>query len=370
MNRYQRTASLATFPLLLALFLIAFADIANAEPYLAVYKGMQCAACHSHPAGGGKRTVYGNAYSQTELPTERLGPADAKLWTGEVLDWLSVGGDLRAEYRNVDVPDTSNVSKFDVSRATVYLQARLIPNRLSIYVDQQLAPGSSLNREAYLRLNSRDQRYFLAAGQFFLPYGLRLQDDSAFVRLTTGANFTIPDRGVQVGFESGPWSTQLSVTNGSGGGAETDSGKQVSLVANYVRPLWRFGASFNRNDSDTGDRQMQNLFAGWKTGPIVWLAEVDLIIDDLPGGIERDAIAGLVEGNWLFRRGHNLKVSYDYFDPDDDVSEDHQVRYSIVWEYTPMQFLQGRVGARIYDGIPQVDFQNREEFFAELHAFF
>jgi len=35
-----------------------------------------------------------------------------------------------------------------------------------------------------------------------------------------------------------------------------------------------------------------------------------------------------------------------------------------------MQFLQGRLGARIYDGIPQVNLQNRDEFFAELHGFF
>jgi len=35
-----------------------------------------------------------------------------------------------------------------------------------------------------------------------------------------------------------------------------------------------------------------------------------------------------------------------------------------------MQFLQGRIGARSYDGTPQVDDQNRDEFFLELHGFF
>jgi hypothetical protein len=35
-----------------------------------------------------------------------------------------------------------------------------------------------------------------------------------------------------------------------------------------------------------------------------------------------------------------------------------------------MQFLRGRLGARFYDGIPQVDVQNRDEFFIELHGFF
>ena len=42
-----------------------------------------------------------------------------------------------------------------------------------------------------------------------------------------------------------------------------------------------------------------------------------------------------------------------WFDPDDDVDEDQQSRYSLVWEYMPIQFFQLRAGARIYDGIPQ-----------------
>ena len=44
-----------------------------AEPYLAVYKGMHCSGCHSHPAGGGKRNAYGNVFAQSEMPAARLG---------------------------------------------------------------------------------------------------------------------------------------------------------------------------------------------------------------------------------------------------------------------------------------------------------
>jgi hypothetical protein len=348
--------------------LAAFMPPAAAEPYLAIYKGLQCSACHTHQAGGGKRNAYGNAFAQTEMPAEKLG--DGEVWSGDLGRWFAIGGNLRAEYRYIDTPNQEEVSEFDVTRGTVYLQMNLIPERLSFYVDQQFAPNGSLNREAYVMAKNRTGKWQLTAGQFFIPYGLRLQDDTAFVRQFTGVNFDNPDRGVQVGYESGPWSTMLALTNGSGGGSENDTGKRVSFIANYVVQRWRAGFSFDYNDSDAGDRQMQNLFAGLRTGPIAWLAEVDWIIDDLPLGDERDSLAGLIEGNWLFGKGHNLKVSYDYFDPDDDISEDHQVRYSLVWEYTPMQFLQGRVGVRVYDGIPQVDAQNRDELFLELHGFF
>ena len=160
-----------------------------AEPYLAVFKGMQCSACHSQPAGGGKRNVYGNVFAQTEMPAERWGDADGELWTGEVLRFLGVGADVRADFRYTDVSNNDSNSEFGVQRATLYIEGSVIPNRLSIYIDQQLAPGSSLNREAYLKVRSTSGKWHLIAGQFFLPYGLRLQDDTAFVREVTGVNF-------------------------------------------------------------------------------------------------------------------------------------------------------------------------------------
>ena len=360
----RRPWAIVALPLLLLNIGPAFA-----EPYLAVAKGLQCSSCHSNPAGGGKRNVYGNVFSQSELPVRRIGSDDDDYWTGEISRWLSIGGDLRADYTYVDTPNVESSSEFGI-RARLYLEAHLIPGRLSVYVDQQVAPSASINREAYVRLNSANGKYFMFAGQFYLPYGLRIQDDTAFVRLATGINFTNPDRGILVGYESANWTTIASLTNGSGGGQEVDSGKQFSVVSSFVRARWRVGVSANINDADAGDREMFGLFAAVKTGPVVWLAEVDRITDDLSPDVSLDALAGLVEANWMFRQGHNLKLSYDVLDPNDSVNGDRQVRYSLLWEYSPMQFLQARFGLRSYDGVPAVDVQNRDTLFAELHGYF
>ena len=349
------------------LALIISAQSAQAEPYLAVQKGMQCSSCHGHPAGGGKRTVYGNVFAQSELAARRLG--DGKAWTGEINKWLSIGADLRASFVDVDTPHRSGRSDSDFRRGTFYLEATLIPNRLSVYVDQQFSPDGLENVEAYVRLNSKNTRWFVTAGDFYLPYGLRLQDDSAFVRQATGINFANTDRGVQGGYESGPWSAIASVTDGSGAGRD-GSGNQVSLISSYMQPTWRAGVSVNFNNDDAGDRTMFGFFGGLKTGPVAWLAEIDSISDDVSPGVTADALAGLLEANWTIRDGHNLKISYDYLDPNNDISEDHQVRYSLVWEHSPLQFIQARVGYRLYDGIPQVDAQNRKELFVELHGSF
>ncbi len=354
--------------LLTACLLMVIGGDLHAEPYLAVQEGLHCSNCHSHPAGGGKRNTYGNVFAQTELAGKRIG--NGNLWTGEVNQWLSVGANLRAGFLFEDTPNQEERSEFSINRGTMYVEAQVVPGRISVYVDQQFAPDASQNREAYVRLNSANKKWFALAGQFYLPFGLRLQDDTAFVRLATGVNFTNPDRGVQLGYDSGKWSTITSLSNGSGGGREIDSGKQLSVVSSYVQPTWRAGVSANFNDADAGDRSMFGVFGGVRTGPIAWLLEVDQIRDDISSGGTVDAIASLLEANWQVRKGHNLKLSYDFLDPDEDVSEDHQVRYSLVWEHSPMQFLQGRVGFRIYDGIPQVDRQNRDVFFAEIHGFF
>jgi hypothetical protein len=52
------------------------------------------------------------------------------------------------------------------------------------------------------------------------------------------------------------------------------------------------------------------------------------------------------------------------------VSQDQQVRYSLLWEFTPIQFVQLRAGVRHYDGIPQNDRQNRDFAFLQLNGYF
>ena len=352
------------------LTLAAFASQqALAEPYFAVREGLKCGICHVNPTGGGMRTTFGQVWGQTALPAHRIDTGDATPWTGEINRFLAIGGNLRADANVTRIPNEKTQSDFEIEEMRVYLDARVIPDRLSIYVDQRLAPGASTNAEAYGRLWFGGQRYYIKAGQMFLPYGLRLQDDSAFVRQVPGINFATPDHGVELGFEGAAWGAELAVSNGAGGGPETDSGKQLSFRAERVTSRWRGGASFNLNHADVGDRRMQNIFAGLRTGPIAWLAEADYIDD---GSVEprRKQWAGLIEANWKFLPGQNLKLTAEEFDPDTDVSEDQQVRYSLVWEYVPIQFAQLRAGVRYYDGIPQNNLQTRQQFFLQLNGYF
>lgn len=342
---------------------------AHAEPYLAAREGFKCQQCHVNASGGGLRTAFGTAYAQTVLAAERIDTVGAD-WNEVLASPLTLGADLRVSASYTDIPNQDAASSFDTDELRVYANANLIAGRLAVYADQRVAPRGSNNQEAYAQLSSADGRYLLKAGKLYLPYGLRLEDDSAFVRMAPGINMTTPDNGVELGFEAGPWSLQVAVSNGAAGGTETDRGKQLSLRAEYVQRRWRFGASANYNDADAGSRTMGNVFAGLRTGPLTWLAEADYVEDDSVAGDTLRLLAGLLEANWGFRKGHNLKLTAEYFDPDIDFNEDQQARHSLLWEYTPFQFLQIRSGLRVYDGIPVDDLQNRRVGFVQLHGFF
>ena len=354
----------------------------RAEPYLAVRTGFKCGVCHVNPTGGGKRTEFGSTYSQTTLAAERLDLTTGKavpavgagsepaVWTGKLNDHLAIGSDLRANLQGTLVPNNPSTVAFDQTRAQVYLEVKPIVDRLTIYLDERVAPGAATNRETYAMLWFANKSVYVKAGRMFVPFGLRIEDDTAFIRQVTGTNFNSSDDGVEGGLELGPWSVNVSVTNGAGGGAETNRGKLISSLATYVQPDWRVGASASANYNGDADRRMQSAFAGLRTGIVSWLASGVYITDDGTPTGRLKQWATLVEGNVEVAKGHNLKLTYEYYDPDADLKEDHRERYSVVWEYVPFQFTQFRAGVRKNHGIPQNDAQNATELFLQWHAFF
>jgi hypothetical protein len=347
------------------------ANSVYAEPYLAVEAGLKCNACHINPSGGGKRNLFGMTYARMAIAERVLfADDDTRGWNSEINRWLGVGGEYRGGYRSSDIPGTTKESTWATSKSTAYLDVRVKPNLFSIYADYQLAPGDTLKREAYALVKPANGKYTIKAGQFFLPFGLRLQDDSAFVRQRSGINFDTPDQGIELGLELPKWSAQIASSDGTAGGGSVSGKHQTSLSAAYVLPRWRLGMSYNFNNDPLGDRSMLAAFAGWRTGPIAWLSELDFIEDDLPAGGKRHTYASLIEGNWRFRRAHNLKLTYEFLNPGDPAGEDEQERYSLVWEYSPIQLLQARIGVRRYNGVPNLPRTNRNDVFAEIHVYF
>lgn len=371
--RAGRLASLALLSRLLVTVMLALAGAGiRAEPYLAVQTGLRCAQCHVNQTGGGMRTPFGNVFAQNQLAANRL-PGAASDWRGTIGTWFGIGANVRGTAFETKVAGSRQSESFDLREARVYLSFTPIADRLSFYVDQFVGPGASSNREAFVRWSATDGGLYLKAGRFYLPFGWRLQDNTALVRTQSAIDMIGPDRGVEIGWDPGPLSIQFAVSNGTFGRSEVDDGKQYSLQLAHLRDAWRVGVGANFNDQDIGDRAALGLFAGLRTGPVAWLAEIDLIDDRSafgPSGRKLRSSAWLLEGNWRVAQGHNLKLSGEALDPDHDRSTNRQSRVSVVYEYTPIGYLQLRGGWRRYSGPSESAFDNRRLGFVELHALF
>lgn len=333
------------------------ATTVQAEPYLAVQQGMKCGGCHVNPSGGGQRNAFGNIWAQTGLPA-RPTTFQGEPWTGALNEWFAVGANARGNWRRDDVPGSGSTSDTMLQEIRVYLQVTAIPDRLTLHVDQHVAPNENDNREAYARVSTRDGAWYVKAGRMYLPYGLRLEDDGAYIRQVPGISFATPDHAVELGWEKAQWTTQLAVL---------DDGDHVSARAAHVQPTWRVGASVNHRSTPLGNRIALGVFAGLRTGPVAWLAEIDRV-DDESLVVAATPRVALLEANWRARQGHNLKLGLEHYDP--DTGADTQRRLSAVWEYTPMRFVQLRIGHRSYEGDDAIGFLNRTRTFAEVHAFF
>lgn len=350
----------------LALLLTA---AAHAEPYLAIRSGLKCVACHVNPTGGGLRNAVGNTFAQSVIPANAL-PEMLQGWTGSLLDdRLRLGGDFRTATTRTAISGQPTSSVGGTEQTRLYADVQVIKDYLGAYLDQQVAPGKSERQEAYVRLSTPGLGWYAKAGQFYLPFGWRLQDSLAFVRQLSGVSMTVPDKGLELGRESDEWSIQVVRSNGPGNKGTT-TGHQTTAQAIWMQPWGRVGAATAQVKSSAGNRQAYGLFAGTTIGSVAWLAEIDMVSDGgYPEG-KRRQVATLLEANWLVRQGHNLKLTTEYLDPDRNVSHDNKARYSLVYEYTPFAFAQLRAGYRKFDGIPQNAIDNRRQAFLELHGLF
>ena len=341
----------------------------HAEPYLAVELGLKCGQCHVNPTGGGLRTTFGSVFAQTVLAAQHLDTGTDN-WTGQLGQYLRAGGDLRFDGSITQAPHTRSTQEFALQQMRVYMEANVIPDRLFAYVDEQVAPGGALNREAFVMYWSAAHNWYLKAGQMYLPFGLRLQDQSAFILTSTGINMTTPDQGVEFGWEHGHWDAQFAVSNGTAGGAVTSSGKQSSGQLIYVESFWRVGVAANVNAQTGGAKNAFGIFGGLKTGPIAWLAQGEVTHDESIARGQGKQLATLVEANWLIAPGNNLKLTDEFLNPNRAVPNGEQTRWSLVYELSPIQFAQIRTGVRFNGGIPQNNSEHKRVYFVEIHGFF
>lgn len=352
------------------LLILLGATKVQAEPYLAIKNNVKCSACHVNPIGGGLRTTFGNFYGHNSLPVESSNLSTAEV--GKITEWLGLGGNFRNNAENIQDDADNNASTFKVESAQIYLAVTPKNSPLTFYLDQQVAPGAAINREAFVLYRFSGLNY-IKAGKMYVPFGLRLEDDSAFVRQATGFNFDNSDNGVELGLESSNSALSLFVTNGTGSVSNNDDRFLYGAKAEHLFSNYRIGATLVYNDGSDETQTLYNIYAGLTWLDFTFLAEADLIStksDNSLGTDRKDVVAGLFEINYQVQKGLNLKFTSELLDPDTDISDNHETRYSLIAEYAPISNIQLRGGIRIADSIPQRPERSSENLFLQTHLYF
>ena len=223
--------------------------------------------------------------------------------------------------------------------------------------------------EANVRYWLRENALYVKAGRMYLPFGYRFEDDNAFVRQLSGINMQAPDEGVEFGLRERQLERAGRLQQRRRR-RRRDRSRQAGRHARRVRAV---GLARRREPALQRHRcrrraRARASSARSTSGPVTLLGEVDFIDDESIG--DGKLLATLAEADWKLAQGHNLKLTYEWFEPNDDVDEDEQIRTSLLYEWSPIQFIQLRAGVRVYDGIPQNDNQNRKQAFLQLHGFF
>ena len=134
----------------------------------------------------------------------------------------------------------------------------------------------------------------------------------------------------------------------------------------------RLGGAIVFNDSDASDKQLFSVFGGYVYENFTLLGDFTLVQhnSDTDPLLNPDERIVLLEANWHIKQGHNLKLTEEYHDPNINLKEDHRVRHSVIYEYTPFANLQIRFGVRIQNAPPQLPEKNTDLAFIQTHFYF
>lgn len=175
---------------------LLFADLAHAYPQFQLATGnTRCNQCHYAPAGGGLISPYGRDESEGSL-SMTAGSGAFMHGLFELPEWLALGVDLRSAAVIKDSRGTNPQAFVFPMQADLYSRFAIgeaFSWNMTLGMRGAARGATSpvglrfLSREHFLMWQPEDETgWYIRAGRFFAPYGLRLQDHTAYVRRFLG----------------------------------------------------------------------------------------------------------------------------------------------------------------------------------------
>jgi len=364
---------------------------AAALPKFASRMGMKCQACHVNPTGKGMRTPFGQSYGIDDLSIPTWKEASfLESFSGRITPNISIGLDMRTLI--FASPSGGTSSAFQM-QGDIYLNFQL-NKQVKVYVDKGLYSGF----EIFALAKGLPWSGFLKIGKFMPAYGTRTDDHNAFIRggpyggsafqqqyaaLSTqgylpGLRFgeRSEDTGIELGFTPSVLTITAGIFNGTpGSGLNGVVGSSYKAVAVRADATFKtsvanvmVGGSFYSRPSSGAKESFAGAFGALSFAERYTItSEVDWITLKT-GGRDLSGVMFWNELNMLVMDGIDLKIGFEFYDPDMDIKNGSFTRTVLGAEIFILPGVELRPLYRI-NGEQPTHLEN-DEFQFLLHLFF
>ncbi len=301
----------------------------KALPYYSAKEATRCGTCHFNPTGGMLRTQTGVNFAMNDHSFQEQDQAEKPPLNFNLGENLTLGSDMRFSYIYQDsIP--SNLSSFFSMQGSIYLAAKLDPHLVLFYNNDfgyANTPVGPQNRELWGMFQRFPFNSYVKVGRFKVPYGIRTEDHTSFIKDFLGFGNRSQDNGVEIGFTPATFFWHLALTNGAGDPAialDNNRFKAITSKAGFTIKNFGLGASFYYNRfisaPEKFDRVRVGGFASFSWQNLVLLSEADWgRDDDLFSSARFERLALYSEA--VYQAYHNiwLKAKWDFWDPETEL---------------------------------------------------
>ena len=380
LNSYEEQMKKAAVLIVAAFIMFAGTNQLLALPKFASRVGVKCAACHVNPTGKGMRNTFGSTYGREELPMRTYKNVvdtsdDGKVtmtkedvtniddFSTAITPNLSYGADFRTLYFYEANNKTSSVFQM---QGDLYLNFRL-NRQFLLYVDKELYNGVEVFGLAkVLPLDG-----YFKVGQFIPSYGTKIDDHTTFIRggpyfplnpaianypqgLVFGErNGLHPQQtGIEAGISPSIFSLQVGLFNGypNSGTSGTNATKFKTITVRGDATIQselinvNVGGSFY-NDPNPDPTEKATFYGGF--GSITVLKSLTLngefdYIQTPVAGVTTTGFMSYTELNYVLVNGVDLKLGYDFYDPDKNLKTGSEARTNVGAEFFLMSGVEVR----------------------------
>lgn len=329
---------------------------------------LSCGVCHINPSGGMLRNDSGFVFGTKVLPWKTEIPEEIKSGLKVIKGnrFLTLGGDFRGLILSREGSDTNPL--FFPMQADLYVNANVGKHIALLTQIGMERGGNSAVREEFVMLKDFPYNSYIKAGKFIPPYGLRLDDHTAFIRTKTSFDHSQPGSyvaGYEVGAEPVLLFARFSQFNADVTPA-TNTGNTARGISGEAgwRGLWlHLGASyfniadFETSSTATTDRSAYGIFGALR---LKWLPYLDKLtylfefdrrkdhIEGSGGSTDEDADITFNELDYKIGRGANIKLRYETYEPEEGSSDNiGRKRYLAGVDLYPYPFTELNIQYRI-----------------------